>query len=92
MKAKSKRIQKLITVSPQLYHLANLQAMRLGLSFPEYVRHLLANAVERKEEYIPMVDEETEKRIGESLKDIEKGNYIVVEPGDKKALEKALGL
>lgn len=91
-KTKTKRVQKLITFSPKLYLLANKRAKNLGLSFPEYIRHLLATIVEKEAEYFPMVDEETEKRIGKSLKALENGEYIEVNPSDTDALKKTLGL
>lgn len=41
--------------------------------------------------YAPMVDEETEKRIGESLAAYERGEYRVIDPSqDKDAIKKAL--
>lgn len=39
------RIQKLITLSPQLFEQADQKAEELGLSFPDYVRHLIVNDV-----------------------------------------------
>ena len=63
----------------------------MGLSFTEYLRHLLANAVEESG-VIPMVDEETEYRIGESLAAYSRGEYVEVDPVDKRALNKILGI
>ncbi len=34
------RVQKLITFSPKLYALLKNKAERLGMTFPEYIRHL----------------------------------------------------
>lgn len=90
MQIKSKRIQKLITFSPQLYHLTNIKAEEIGLSFPDYLRHLLAIALEKETAYILLVNEETEKRIGKSLEALEKGKYIEIK--DDQALSKALGI
>ena len=39
---------------------------------------------------VEIVDEETEKGIGESLDDYAHGRYITVNPFDKEALKKAL--
>lgn len=88
----AKRIQKLITFSPQLYQLAYHKAKMLGLSFADYIRHLAVADVKEEVEHIPMVDEETEKRIEESLRDIEEGRYITVDPTNEKELNKALGI
>lgn len=88
----TKRIQKLITFSPQLYQLAYHKAKMLGLSFADYIRHLTVADVKEEAENIPMVDEETEKRIGESLKALERGEYIDIDPRNEKELNKFLGI
>ncbi|MBI4225896.1 hypothetical protein HY612_02175 [Candidatus Roizmanbacteria bacterium] len=88
MQSQSKRIQKLITFSPQLYSLVKEKAERLGLSFPEYLRLLAASDVKKEVEQIPMIDEETEKRIGESLEAYRKGQYTTI--STKEELEKYL--
>jgi len=41
---------------------------------------------------LPMVDEETDKRIGQSLKDFEEGRYIEIDPSNNEELEKFVGL
>ena len=86
------RIQKLITFSPQLYQVVLTKARYLGLSFGEYMRHLAIIDVKKEVEHLPMVDVATEKRIGQSLKDLEEGRYIEVNPTDETSLNKALGI
>lgn len=86
----NKRIQKLVTYSPKLFELATQRAQELGLSFNEYQRYVMAKDIDERS--IPMVDEETEKRIEESLKDYAEGRYITVDPSIPGELEKALGL
>lgn len=82
----TQRVQKLITFSPQLYQIVLTKAKQLGLSFGEYIRHLAVIDVKEKVgEYLPMVDEETEKGIGQSLKDLKKGRYTVIK--NKKELD-----
>ena len=39
-----------------------------------------------------MVDEQTDKRIGQSLKDLAEGRYTEINPSNEKALNKALGI
>lgn len=82
--------QKLISFSPRLYMLAEQRAKELGLPFAEYMRFLAANDV--RSEYIPMVDEETNRRIGESLKAFKEGRYEVIDPSDPVQLAKAAGM
>ena len=86
------RVQKLITFSPQLYQVVLTKARQLGLSFGEYMRHLAVIDVKEEIERLPMVDDASDKRIGQSLKDLEEGRYTEVDPSDDKALNKALGI
>ncbi len=86
------RVQKLITFSPQLYQVVLAKARQLGLSFGEYMRHLAIIDVKKEVEHLPMVDEATDKRIGQSLKDLEEGRYTQVDPSNEKELNKALGI
>lgn len=86
----NKRIQKLVTYSPKLFELATQRAQELGLSFNEYQRYVMAKDID--ERAIPMVDEETEKRIGESLKAYNRGEYVTIDPSNEKALNEFLGI
>lgn len=86
------RVQKLITFSPQLYWIVLAKAKHLGLSFGEYVRHLAITDVKDEVERLPMVSEQTDKRVGQSLKDLEEGRYVEVDPSSEKSLNQALGI
>lgn len=86
------RIQKLITFSPQLYEVVVSKARHLGLSFGEYMRHLAIIDVKDEIEHLPMVDEETDKRIGESLKALKEGRYSVIDPSNEEDLDRLVGL
>ncbi|MBU1110179.1 hypothetical protein KKB83_00990 [Patescibacteria group bacterium] len=92
MQLETERKQKLITFSPQLYHLVESKAGRVGLSFPDYIRLLAAMDIKGDIERIQMVDERTEERIGMSLEDIRAGRYVRVKPGNEKQLNKLLGI
>ena len=78
MKTAPNRVQKLVTFSPQLYFNAEAKAKHLGVPFAEYLRHLIIKDVEEDVSNLPMVDEETNKRIGESLEDYKKGRYTSI--------------
>lgn len=69
-------VQKIITFSPTLYQYGLKMANRKGVSFQDYMRHLLLKDIDEKDEPLYMVDEETEKGIGQSLKDYEEGHYV----------------
>lgn len=86
------RVQKLITFSPQLYEVVISKARHLGLSFGEYMRHLAIIDVKEEIERMPMVDEETNKRIGESLKALKEGRYSVIDPSNEVELDRLVGL
>lgn len=84
MQTTQDRVQKLVTFSPKLYNSAAARANSLGIPFAEYVRHTLIKDVEESTKNLPMVDAETEKRIGQSLKDLEEGQYTIIK--NKKEL------
>lgn len=86
------RVQKLVTFSPKLYNSAVARANSLGIPFAEYVRHTLIKDVEESNKNLPMVDGETEKRIGQSLKDLEEGRYTEIDPSNEEELKKFLDL
>jgi len=86
------RVQKLVTFSPQLYYNAEAKAKQLGVPFAEYLRHLIIKDVEEDIADLPMVDAETNKRIGQSLKDFAEGRYIEIDPSKDGELEKFVGL
>ena len=86
------RIQKVVTFSPQLYSTAHAKAKQLGVPFAEYLRHLVMKDVEEDLSALPMVDAETNRRIGESLKDLAEGKYTEIDPSNEEELKKFVGL
>ena len=86
------RVQKLVTFSPQLYYNAEAKAKQLGVPFAEYLRHLIIKDVEEDIADLPMVDAETDRRIGESLKAYEEGRYTEVDPNDEEQMNELVGL
>jgi hypothetical protein len=92
MQVTQDRVQKLVTFSPKLYNSAVARANSLGIPFAEYVRHTLIKDVEESNRSLPMVDAQTETRIGQSLKDLEDGKYIEVDPSNEEELKKFVGL
>lgn len=79
------RVQKLITFSPQLYEIVLAKSKQLGLSFGEYIRHLTITDIKEEVKQLSMVDQETERRIGQSLKDLKEGRFTVIK--NKKELD-----
>lgn len=80
---KKQRIQKVITLSPQLFNLASNKAQKLGLGFQEFIRVLITNEVKEEVEKYEMVDEETEIRIGQSEEDIKAGRVKRLNSADE---------
>ena len=70
--------------------MALTRAEMKGLPFAEYIRFLVVSDTSQGD--APMVDEETNRRIGESLKAYAEGRYEVFDPSDPKQLAKAAGL
>lgn len=86
------RVQKLITFSPQLYQVVMAKAKQVGLSFGEYIRHLVVIDVKEDMENLPMMDKATDKLIGESLEALREGKYMDVDASNEVQLRKALGM
>lgn len=89
----SQRVQKLLTFPAGLYRRVEKRADKFGVSVPSYIRYLVLFDVNKEFEKIPMVDEETEKRIEQGLKEYAKGHYYTVEPGEtfSAAMERVSG-
>lgn len=72
-----------VSLSPELKSLVKSRAQRIGVPVTQYVKNLIINDV--KQYPIYQVDEETERRIGQSLKDLKEGRYTVIR--NKKELD-----
>lgn len=92
MTTATNRVQKLVTFSPQLYYNASSKAKQLGVPFAEYLRHLIIKDVEEDITDLPMVDAETDRRIGESLKAYEEGRYTEIDPNNEDQMNELVGL
>lgn len=69
-------IQKNITMTPDLFYALLGRAKEMKLDFQDYVRALLATSIKAD---LSLVDEETEKRIAQSLQDLAQGKYTDLE-------------
>lgn len=84
--------KKTITFNQPLGYFLNQRAQELGLSFTELIRYLAVKYYEEHEDKIPLVDEETEKNIGMSLKEYNAGDFETIEPGDSKGIARISGV
>ncbi len=82
----SNSINRQITFTSTLLQTAQARASQLGVSFTEYIRGLVVEDTKQLVDDVPMVDPETEKQIGRSFKDYEKGNYTTLK--SEKDIEK----
>lgn len=84
-----KTISKLITFSPTLYKLSRQRAEALGISFQEYIRHLLVNDTK---DGLELVSSDEEAQVAQSTKDFEAGKYTRLNMNDKKQVNTFFGL
>lgn len=66
---------KQITFSKNLIKKAETRALEVGLTFNEYVRHLVVNDIEQA---IELLTEESERAVAQSLNDLSEGKYTVL--------------
>lgn len=65
-----------VSVSPELKSLVKSRAQDIGVPVTQYVKNLIINDVKQYPVY--QVADEAEKRIGQSLKDIQEGRYTIL--------------
>lgn len=72
-----------VSVSPELKSLVRFRAQNIGVPITQYVKNLIINDVKQSPPF--QVSEASEKRIGQSLKDLAEGRYTVIR--DKTELD-----
>lgn len=77
--------KKLIAFPDNLVQLVEIKASKLGFTFGEYVRYVLANDVRSITETIEIMDSETEKDYAEALIDIKNNNVTKVSKDEIKS-------
>lgn len=82
------KTKKLITFTKRQETLANKRAGKLGLSFPEYIRHLIAKDTDMFSKEIKTLSPEEIIAVGKGIDNIERGEYTVVRT--KEELQKHL--
>ena len=65
-----------ISVSPELKSLVKFRAQNIGVPITQYVKNLIINDV--KQSPSSQVSDASERRIGQSLKDLTTGRYTVI--------------
>lgn len=87
MSPSTKRVQKLITFSPQLYTHLEEKARRLGVTFPEYIRSLALEDIKTEVTDAIVASPEMEEAIGASLHDYQTGKFSEFDPADTAQLK-----
>jgi hypothetical protein len=72
-----------ISVSPELKSLVKFRAQNIGVPITQYVKNLIINDVKQYPSF--QVSDASERRIGQSLKDLADGRYTVI--SDKTELD-----
>lgn len=85
----TQNVKKQMTFPAKLVELTERKANKIGFTFHDYVRMLLAVDVSSNTQSVEMVDEETEYEIGLAVDSYNKGKYMLIQ--DKKDLRKKLG-
>lgn len=72
--------QKLISFPDPIYTRLLKRAKKIGFSFSEYMRMLSVTHLQQPEpfEEIEMLDEETSKRVVDSIKDFKNGHFVTL--------------
>lgn len=65
-----------LSVSQELKSLVESRAQGVGIPVSQYVKNLIINDVKYYPSY--QVSEETERSIGQSLKDLKQGRYTII--------------
>lgn len=68
-----KRVQKLINFSPRLYKNAALKAERIGFTFSDYVKFLIASDIKAQVEETEFFSQEEEESIMRGIDDYKNG-------------------
>jgi hypothetical protein len=79
-------IRKTTTYTSVMYKRAKKKADRLGLTFHEYLKHLIASDISG--EYIEQASPGLEKEIGKALEDVKAGRVYPLDPFDKNSMDK----
>jgi predicted CopG family antitoxin len=73
-------MQKLITFPDPIYKRLLKRAKKIGFSFSEYMRMMSVEHLQQPEpfEEIEILDEETSKRVAESMEDFKNGRFVTL--------------
>lgn len=88
---RKKRVQKLITFSPQLARYIEFKAEKMGVSFPEYIRALAMNDIKDQVDDIIVASPEMERQIGLAMQEVDQGHVSYLDPSNQDELDQLFG-
>lgn len=71
-------IKKTTTYTKTMYEMAKDIAKSLGLTFHEYIRHLIALNIQMQKVPVERMDDATAKEIVQGMKDFKEGKYVTL--------------
>lgn len=75
---------KQVSFSSRILMYVDERTEEMGISFPEYIRHLVLNDIKHIRDKTPLVTEEEENAVSASMRDIKEGRFTVHK--DQKAI------
>ena len=85
-------IKKTTTYTEAMYQKAKAKADYLGLTFHEYLKHLVAQDIQNLDIPIYKVDDETAKDVLKSYQEHKEGKYETIDPYNDQQLNEMLDI
>ena len=74
----SHSIKKTTTYTQVMYQKADTKAKNLGLTFHEYIKHLIANSIAKDKKLVEYTDDKLAKEILDAKKEHKNGKYDAI--------------
>jgi len=87
-----KTIKKTTTYTMAMYGKARVKAEYLGLTFHEYLKHLVANDIQKLDIPVYRVDDETAKDILKSYQEYKEGKYKTIDTSKEQRINETLDI
>jgi len=87
-----KTIKKTTTYTATMYQKAKVSADYLGLTFHEYIKHLIAQDIQNFDVPSYRLDDETARDVLRSYREYEEGKFKTIDPSKEKQINEMLDL
>lgn len=85
-------IQQTVDFPAELYSYIQQSAKKYGVDVSEYIRMLAFNDVHSTQAILESFDDDVIESVGRSLKQIQTGDTVTVDPQNEKELDNVLGI